>query len=141
MGVIYLAKCKTTGKGYIGKAVNFKYRQTRHLRDAVSSPKKHPKFYNALNKYGANNFEWSVLQDGCNTNDEYNAAEKYWIAKLDTWHNGYNCNAGGEGWQAGKDHPNWQGGLTRSRGRNSCRFNLHPRSGARLGAFRHALPR
>lgn len=110
MGCIYQAKCKITSKSYIGKTVNFKYRKNRHLAERISMPKKHPKFYNALNKYGPDNFEWSILEDNLLTNEQMNEQEKYWIKKLDTLGNGYNCNCGGEGWQAGKDHPKWKGG-------------------------------
>ena len=111
MGCIYGAKCKTTGKYYIGKSVNFKHRRARHLAERITMPKKHPKFFNALNKYGPNNFSWSILQDGLKTNKQMNKREKFWIKKLDSWKNGYNCNSGGEGWQSGSEHPKWKGGF------------------------------
>ena len=50
----------------------------------------------AISKYGKDNFDREILQ-WCETRDELNAAEKYWISKYDATNKGYNLSAGGEG--------------------------------------------
>lgn len=50
----------------------------------------------ALLRHGTNNFTIEVLQDMIPLS-QLSAAEKKWIAVHDTFHNGYNCNEGGQG--------------------------------------------
>jgi len=50
---------------------------------------------NALKSHGLSNFTIQRLQDHVPTAD-VPAAEKRWIAELDTWKHGYNCGPGGE---------------------------------------------
>jgi group I intron endonuclease len=54
------------------------------------------KLYNCLRKYGFENFTKIVLQDGL-TFEEADVAERYWIAKYDSFHNGLNSTEGGAG--------------------------------------------
>ena len=52
------------------------------------------KFWNAIKKYGWNNFEHDILFTNL-TMEEANAKEKELIAKYDTMHSGYNQEPGG----------------------------------------------
>ncbi len=108
MGVIYRAKCKTTGKSYIGQTIDFDMRKKAHLYDRIKSPKKHPKFYSALNKYGENDFEWEILEDV--EDDLLDNLEIECIKKFDSLDNGYNCTPGGNSLGSGNQHPYWKGG-------------------------------
>jgi group I intron endonuclease len=91
-GKIYCAHCISTGKKYIGQTIknNFNLRVTEHFAD---SKKYHHKFANALKKYGRNGFIWGIIEESdISLLDE---KEMYWIAKYDTFNNGYNTTTGG----------------------------------------------
>lgn len=49
----------------------------------------------AIKKYGIDNFQREILEHCTSTN--INDREKYWIRKLDSYHNGYNLTEGGDG--------------------------------------------
>lgn len=52
-------------------------------------------FYEAIQKYGWENFVYSVLEENL-TKDESEIRERYWILQLDTiYPNGYNLQSGG----------------------------------------------
>ena len=57
-----------------------------------------PKFFNAIKKYGFNNFQMSILKEGL-SKDEADYWEKYYIDKYQTTSDkfGYNLSEGGEG--------------------------------------------
>lgn len=57
----------------------------------------------AMHKYGIQNFKFRVIEE-CKE-DNINERESYWINKLDTYKNGYNCTLGGEGIK--KDPEDW----------------------------------
>lgn len=97
--VIYQHKNKTTGKSYIGYTKStMEVRWKQHI--AMSRTKKN-KFYNAINKYGEDDWEHIVLVDSVPALFK-NAFERYWIEYFDSYANGYNSTVGGEG---GKDTP------------------------------------
>ena len=60
-GVIYCYHCIPTGKKYIGKTKNEYYRRKRHehcvRKDQIS------KFYNAIRKYGWENFVYGIIEE------------------------------------------------------------------------------
>lgn len=62
-----------------------------------------PKFANAINKYGWENFEHIILEDGL-SKDEACEKEKYYISYFNTIENGYNCYDGGDVGRLGKPH-------------------------------------
>jgi len=95
-GWIYKATCVPTGKSYIGLTTEFNVRKNFHLWASKNGNNKYPKFYNALRKYGAKNFEWKLIDCSCNV-ETLRLCEKYWIKKFDTFHNGLNCTEGGDG--------------------------------------------
>lgn len=90
---IYKATNKITGKIYIGfdskwprRIVGHKY---QHKKD------NNTKFYNAIRKYGWDNFEWEVIYNSKDGEHCLNVMESYFIKEYDTINNGYNTSFGG----------------------------------------------
>lgn len=88
-------------KIYIGKTIHTLHRRFKqHVHSAFSSdPRfKHIKLYEAMRKYGTDNFNIKLL-DTAQNEIELNQKEKYWIQKLDSRNPeiGYNMLVGGEG--------------------------------------------
>lgn len=85
--IIYEIKNKINGKIYIGQ------HSSDNLESYWGSGKLIKK---AINKYGIENFERSILEK-CFTKDELNEREKYWIKEKNSIVNGYNLTEGGTG--------------------------------------------
>ena len=87
---IYLYINTINGKGYIGKAVNFKNRHKPHMeRDLVIDK--------AIKKYGIEKFNVYILIENLKDNEEMNYYEKHYIAYYGTYKYGYNLTKGGDG--------------------------------------------
>jgi group I intron endonuclease len=103
MFYVYCYKNKTNGKCYIGKTKNISQRKSRHRRNAFVDKLTLP-FYNALRKYGENNFDFQILEQ---FEHEYVIfdLEIFYIKayKSNNSEYGYNLTAGGEG-SAGLKH-------------------------------------
>ena len=91
--IVYRAKNKINNKSYIGITTKTLEHRKRTHEKAVKYVNR--KFYNALSKYGFDNFEWSVLEE-CNSITELENKEVYYIEKYDSLNNGYNLTSGGE---------------------------------------------
>lgn len=90
-GYIYKITNKVNGKSYIGQTrytVEFRWRQHQHKKDNVY-------FHNAIHKYGAESFTVETLEE-CDI-EILNEREIYYIAKYNTFENGYNLTIGGDG--------------------------------------------
>jgi hypothetical protein len=91
-GYIYIHKNKINNLCYIGQTNNpkkrFKY-EGIYYKDS-------PKFWNAIQKYGLNNFEHIVLPTIYTTQQELDQAEIDMIKELDSYNNGYNLTEGGK---------------------------------------------
>jgi group I intron endonuclease len=59
---VYQIRCKTNGKIYVGSAVNLRARWDLHRRSLIMKQHFNPHLQSAWNLYGAENFEFSVLQ-------------------------------------------------------------------------------
>lgn len=82
---------------YIGQTVNLKNRHYRHVKiDPWDDTLKeyHYPLSRGIRKYGEDAYELIVLEDGL-LKEELNEKEKYYIAKYDTYYNGYNQSLGG----------------------------------------------
>ena len=96
---IYIITNKINNKSYIGQSVNIEKRITTHFWAAFKEnlPSYNFHIYQAIRKYGKENFEWHILE----TLEEVDRVkldelEKYYINKYNSYNNGYNMNEGGE---------------------------------------------
>lgn len=90
-GYIYKITNKVNNKSYIGQTrytVEFRWRQHIHKKDNTY-------FHNALHKYGIENFTVETLEE-CEAN-LLNEREIFYIAKYNTFKEGYNLTIGGDG--------------------------------------------
>lgn len=93
IGLIYKAICPN-GKYYIGQTIQvFSERIRCHEKDSFRY--KNIKFYNALRKYGFENFKWEIVED--NIPSEFlNIKECEYIQIFNSYRNGYNSTLGGD---------------------------------------------
>ena len=69
-------------------SANVLNRWQQHINNALSNQKSH--LYNAMRKYGIENFSFQVIEE---TDDE--SREIYWIEVFDSIKSGYNIRSGG----------------------------------------------
>lgn len=93
--LIYIHKCKTTGKCYVGQTCR-KLEKRWGKNGKNYTEHNNLKFYNAIQKYGWKDFEHFIIAQ-CNSLKEAYELERYYIDKLDTYKNGYNSTLGGAG--------------------------------------------
>jgi group I intron endonuclease len=97
---IYCITNKTNNKSYVGQSIDANERWKDHIYDAkrqigkTAINKKYP-IHNAIAKYGETGFIWQII-DQCDTIEEANELEEFYIAYLQTLApNGYNLLPGG----------------------------------------------
>ena len=107
--IIYLIENLINHKIYIGQTICLlKTRIYAHHRDMKATELGRLKsnyLYNAMNKYGFNNFKFSVI-DTANTIKQLCKLEKYYIKKYNSIKSGYNLVKGGRGnwgWKVPED--------------------------------------
>lgn len=85
--IIYKTTNLVNGKIYVGQS---KYNNPNYLGSGT-------RLALAINKYGKENFKKEIIEE-CNTPDELNEREKYWIKELKSQDRniGYNITSGGE---------------------------------------------
>ena len=94
--VIYMHYNKVNGKVYIGQTNNAK------ARWRPSGYKHCVKFYNAINKYGWENFEHFILESDL-TLEQANQREEFYIEKYNSIEQGYNIYKGGNNREMSKE--------------------------------------
>lgn len=95
--IIYKVTNKINNKVYIGKTKSdFNKRMNQHKHDALHSNKFNFYFYNAIRKYGWDNFIWEILTE-TDSESKLNALEKLYIATYGKMCNIYNCTNGSDG--------------------------------------------
>lgn len=99
MPVVYKYTNKINNKSYVGFAKNLDARHSWHKRSANKGVVS--KFYNAIRKYGLDNFTLEILEESVDRDFLLNQREGFWIAHFDTLKNGYNMTRGGEGGPGG----------------------------------------
>ena len=91
MSYIYKIVNKINGKIYIGQtSLTPELRFNKHKRCYKSDSC--PKLYNAMRKYGKNNFYVETICETLKPNDD----EKYWIEYYNSIEKGYNVSTGGD---------------------------------------------
>lgn len=94
MGCIYKITNLVNGKVYIGKTIyDCEKRFRQHLQEAKKHT--HRKLYNAINKYGQENFIVETLIEA--DNSKLDELEQYYIDQYDSFRTGYNMTMGGDG--------------------------------------------
>jgi len=104
-GIIYKATNKINGKIYIGQTVRgLRERKRKHYNSAnINRDNYH--FHNALRKYKKIDFVWKVICE-CNSREELDQKETYYISKFNSVKDGYNMRSSGEaqsGWKHKKE--------------------------------------
>ena len=91
--IIYKVMNKINNRMYIGQTTRtLDERQRDHFADVRRGSATY--FHNALRKYGAENFDWSVIDEAANE-QELNEKERYWISFYKSC--AYNIAKGGDG--------------------------------------------
>ena len=97
-GFIYVITNDVNGKQYVGKTTDtLEERFKDHCKPYMRAHKAHRPLYQAMDKYGIEHF--SIAQLGEYPVEELPQKEQEWIAKLNTYYDGYNGTLGGEGTQ------------------------------------------
>lgn len=94
-GSIYIIRNTVNDKVYIGQTtMTVHARFMTHLRPSTYKKLGTYKIYNAMNKYGTENFYYEVLEENVPIN-ELDKKEIAYIKKFDSFYNGYNSTPGG----------------------------------------------
>lgn len=94
---IYLISNLINNKVYVGQSINIEKRWTQHKRELRNSIHENKKLQNAWNKYGEENFEFSIA---CECEEkQLNTLEQYYVFSLESYlsKGGYNISLGGDG--------------------------------------------
>ena len=98
MGYIYCITNKINQKKYIGKTLNtVECRWKEHLKDYKRRKYEKRALYDAMNKYGVENFECETI--GEFPDNILEEMEQNFIGEYNTYHYGYNLTIGGDGKQ------------------------------------------
>jgi len=118
--IIYKATNIKNNKSYVGQTmISLDIRRSQHNHVAMKTKAK-TAIHRAIRKYGIENFKWNILRE-CNTVNELNEMEEYYIKEYDTFSkNGYNMTSGGKNYivseearknmskaKSGENHPNY----------------------------------
>ena len=98
MAWIYLITNNINGKQYVGKTYHttIEERWNEHLRDYTKPRCEKRPLYDAMNYYGPEFFSIEPVEY-VPPEVDLEEREIYWIAKYNTYHNGYNATLGGDG--------------------------------------------
>lgn len=94
---IYFIINQITQERYVGQTTNFTRRKSEHKLKLSENRHPNPKLQAAWNKYGEDNFKIEKIQFDNISKQELNEQEIYYIAKYDSYNNGYNLTLGGTG--------------------------------------------
>jgi len=93
--VIYKATNIINGKEYVGQTIRGFSERIKEHKYCASKRTRNLPLYNAINKYGFENFEFAVI-DSASSIEELNKKEEQYIRELNSlWPNGYNMMTGG----------------------------------------------
>jgi len=92
MAVIYLLTNNITNKQYVGFTTDYNRRMNFHKSHYADTHISH-----SIGKYGWSNFSNEIIYENEDSEYTLNIKESEFIAKYDTFNNGYNLTTGGEG--------------------------------------------
>jgi group I intron endonuclease len=96
MACIYKVTNKLNKKTYIGYSKNFAKRKSVHKENALKRNVGFV-FYQAIRKYGWDNFEWEIIYESWDDKHCLTVMEPYFITEYNSFgENGYNMTRGGE---------------------------------------------
>lgn len=103
-GSLYIIRNTINDKVYVGQTtMSIQERFKSHLKPSVQKQRRTYKLYNAMRKYGSDNFYIEMLKD--NIPVEYlDKLEIEFIEKYDSYYNGYNSTKGGDGRVINKEY-------------------------------------
>lgn len=116
---IYKITNKINNKVYIGKSKNIKKRHSEHRNELRKNEHVNNYLQNAWNKYGEENFEFSILEE-CETDKDLNDREIFFIKEYKSHMRdcGYNLSTGGEGGSLSEETKNKIRNTNRGKGTN-----------------------
>ena len=91
---IYKITNQINGHSYIGLSTHIEDRWDYHKNPYNWEREKDKSLYQAIKKYGIENFSFEISEE-CSL-EELSEKEKFYVAKYNTFYNGYNMTAGGE---------------------------------------------
>lgn len=94
MGWIYML-VSPNGKMYVGQTVDLQQRMRQHRNRHKYKDSERSHLYNSIRKHGWKNFKKRIIEDDVDPND-LDEREIFWIAKYDTYNNGFNATRGGD---------------------------------------------
>lgn len=94
-GYIYIIKNNLNSKVYIGQTIqSVQERFKQHTKPSIVKQRGNYKIYNAINKYGKDNFYVEVLDEAIES--KLNELEIYYIEKYNSYEKGYNSTKGAD---------------------------------------------
>lgn len=102
-GIIYIIKNRLNDKVYIGQTTtNIKTRFNQHCKNSTLKSRNY-KLYNAIKKYGKENFYIEILEQDIDIN-KLDEREIYYIEKHNSYLKGYNSTKGSDGRAINKEY-------------------------------------
>lgn len=93
---IYVLRNTVNEKVYVGQTKNVHARLLQHLKDSTMKQRGNYKLYKAIKDIGRENFYIEEI-DSCESKEEADKKEVFYIEKFDSINNGYNSVSGGDG--------------------------------------------
>ena len=93
-GIIYRVTNKINDKIYIGQTIKELSKRKSAHESKANNPASH--FHKAIRLYGKESFIWEVVEE-CNSKEEMDLKETFYIKQYDSINKGYNMTSGGEG--------------------------------------------
>jgi len=101
---IYKITNLINGKHYIGFTTDPDERWYNHQKCSALD-KKNTHLYNAIKKYGIENFVFEIIYQSLDQDHTHKIMETFFIKEYDSFDNGYNMTMGGDGSLGRKDSP------------------------------------
>ena len=93
---IYIIRNKINDKVYIGQtSQSVAVRFSQHMKPSTTKQRGTYKIYNAVNKYGKENFYYEILEEHL-TSEQADEREVYYIKQFNSYENGYNSTRGAD---------------------------------------------